>query len=97
MPPCTVRPAGLVVWTVPAGQSPLTWLFETLTLNPARRRVSRAASTVWHFTFGMPTLLPYAIWRLGGEDPRNWEVIRSRLLEDPFESQRMVNQVLPEH
>ncbi|HET9223596.1 MAG TPA: glycosyl hydrolase family 18 protein [Roseiflexaceae bacterium] len=38
-----------------------------------------------------------AIWRLGGEDPRNWEVIRSRLLEDPFESQRMVNQVLPEH
>jgi spore germination protein YaaH len=38
-----------------------------------------------------------AIWRLGGEDPRNWDVIRSRLVEDPFESQRMVNQVLPEH
>jgi spore germination protein YaaH len=38
-----------------------------------------------------------AIWRLGGEDPENWQVIRARLVEDPFESQRMVNQVLPEH
>jgi spore germination protein YaaH len=38
-----------------------------------------------------------AIWRLGGEDPQNWQVIRTRLVEDPFESQRMVNQVLPEH
>ena len=38
-----------------------------------------------------------AIWRLGGEDPRNWQVMRGKLLEDPFESQRMVNQVLPEH
>ncbi|HEX5688953.1 MAG TPA: glycosyl hydrolase family 18 protein [Roseiflexaceae bacterium] len=38
-----------------------------------------------------------AIWRLGGEDPRNWDSIRSQLIEDPFESQRMVNQVLPEH
>jgi spore germination protein YaaH len=38
-----------------------------------------------------------AIWRLGGEDPQNWQVIRSKLVEDPFESQRMVNQVLPEH
>ena len=38
-----------------------------------------------------------AIWRLGGEDPENWTVIRSRLVQDPFESQRMVNRVLPEH
>jgi spore germination protein len=38
-----------------------------------------------------------AIWRLGGEDPRKWEVIRARLVEDPFESQRMLNQLLPEH
>jgi spore germination protein len=38
-----------------------------------------------------------AIWRLGGEDPRSWEVIRARLVEDPFESQRMLNQLLPEH
>jgi spore germination protein YaaH len=38
-----------------------------------------------------------AIWRLGGEDPQNWEVIRSQLVQDPFESQRMLNQVLPEH
>jgi spore germination protein YaaH len=38
-----------------------------------------------------------AIWRLGGEDPRSWEVIRTRLVQDPFESQRMLNQVLPEH
>jgi spore germination protein len=38
-----------------------------------------------------------AIWRLGGEDPQNWEVIRSKLVQDPFESQRMLNQVLPEH
>ncbi len=26
-----------------------------------------------------------AIWRLGGEDPRNWQVIRGKLVEDPFE------------
>lgn len=38
-----------------------------------------------------------AIWRLGGEDPKNWEIIRAKLVEDPFESQRMLNQVLPEH
>jgi spore germination protein YaaH len=38
-----------------------------------------------------------AIWRLGGEDPRNWEAIRGKLVEDPFESQRMLNNVLPEH
>jgi spore germination protein YaaH len=38
-----------------------------------------------------------AIWRLGGEDPQNWDVIRARLVEDPFESQRMLNNVLPEH
>lgn len=38
-----------------------------------------------------------AIWQLGGEDPKNWEVIRGRLVQDPFESQRMLNQVLPEH
>ncbi|MEM8534325.1 MAG: glycosyl hydrolase family 18 protein [Chloroflexota bacterium] len=38
-----------------------------------------------------------AIWRLGGEDPNNWDVIRNQLVEDPFESQRMLNQVLPEH
>jgi spore germination protein YaaH len=38
-----------------------------------------------------------AIWRLGGEDPQNWDVIRNKLVEDPFESQRMLNQVLPEH
>ena len=38
-----------------------------------------------------------AIWRLGGEDPQNWDVIRSQLLEDPFESQRVINQTLPEH
>lgn len=38
-----------------------------------------------------------AIWRLGGEDPENWNVIRRRLVQDPFESQRMVNSALPEH
>jgi spore germination protein YaaH len=38
-----------------------------------------------------------AIWQLGGEDPQNWDVIRGKLVEDPFESQRMLNQVLPEH
>ncbi|HEX9439179.1 MAG TPA: glycosyl hydrolase family 18 protein [Roseiflexaceae bacterium] len=38
-----------------------------------------------------------AIWRLGGEDPQNWEVIRGKLVQDPFESQRMLNNVLPDH
>lgn len=38
-----------------------------------------------------------AIWRLGGEDPKNWDAIRAKLVLDPFESQRMLNSVLPEH
>ena len=38
-----------------------------------------------------------AIWRLGGEDPKNWDVIRAKLVQDPFESQRMLNEALPEH
>lgn len=38
-----------------------------------------------------------AIWRLGGEDPANWGVIRDTLVEDPFESQRQLNRLLPEH
>ncbi|MGC9039275.1 MAG: glycosyl hydrolase family 18 protein [Roseiflexus sp.] len=38
-----------------------------------------------------------AIWRLGGEDPRNWEIIRARLLQDPYESQRVLSRLLPEH
>ncbi len=37
-----------------------------------------------------------AIWRLGGEDPENWTVIRNKLVQDPFESQRSINRVLPE-
>jgi spore germination protein YaaH len=37
-----------------------------------------------------------AIWRLGGEDPQNWTVIRNKLAQDPFESQRSINRVLPE-
>jgi spore germination protein YaaH len=38
-----------------------------------------------------------AIWRLGGEDPESWEAIRRKLVEDPFESQRMLNRFLPEY
>lgn len=38
-----------------------------------------------------------AIWRLGGEDPTNWSVIRTKLVQDPFESQRMINRALPDH
>lgn len=38
-----------------------------------------------------------AIWRLGNEDPRNWEVIRSRLIEHPAVTQRMFDTFLPEH
>lgn len=37
-----------------------------------------------------------AIWRLGGEDPENWDVIRRKLVQDPFESQRTINRALPE-
>ncbi len=38
-----------------------------------------------------------AIWRLGGEDPSKWGVIRDRLVEDPFEMQRVFGGLLPEH
>lgn len=37
------------------------------------------------------------IWRLGNEDPRNWEVIRSRLIEHPAVTQRLFDTFLPEH
>lgn len=38
-----------------------------------------------------------AIWQLGYEDPKNWDVIRRRLVEDPFVLQRAINPLLPEH
>jgi spore germination protein len=38
-----------------------------------------------------------AAWRLGNEDPANWEVIRDRLLQDPFEMERQITPYLPEH
>jgi spore germination protein YaaH len=36
-------------------------------------------------------------WRLGNEDPENWEVIRDRLVQDPFEIERQISPYLPEH
>jgi spore germination protein YaaH len=38
-----------------------------------------------------------AIWQLGYEDPANWVIIRSRLVQDPFVLQRAINPLLPEH
>jgi spore germination protein YaaH len=38
-----------------------------------------------------------AIWRLGSEDPRNWEVIRKRLVNHPAVVERMIDSYLPEH
>jgi spore germination protein YaaH len=38
-----------------------------------------------------------AIWRLGNEDPRNWAVIRDRLVEHPAVIQRMFDTYMPEH
>jgi spore germination protein YaaH len=38
-----------------------------------------------------------AIWRLGNEDPRNWEVIRGRIVEHPAVIQRLFDTFLPEH
>jgi len=38
-----------------------------------------------------------AIWRLGNEDPQNWEVVRKRLIENPSVIQRVVNTYLPDH
>jgi spore germination protein len=38
-----------------------------------------------------------AIWRLGNEDPENWQVIRKRLVQDPFELERQISPYLPEH
>lgn len=38
-----------------------------------------------------------AIWRLGNEDPKNWEVVRRRLVQDPFELERQISPYLPEH
>ncbi len=38
-----------------------------------------------------------AIWRLGNEDPRNWEIIHESLQQDPVIIQRTINQYLPEH
>ena len=38
-----------------------------------------------------------AIWRLGNEDPDNWNIIRSSLQQDPLIIQRTINQYIPEH
>ena len=38
-----------------------------------------------------------AIWRLGSEDPRNWEVIRKQLAHNPAVIQRVIDTYLPEH
>ncbi|HEX6287750.1 MAG TPA: glycosyl hydrolase family 18 protein [Herpetosiphonaceae bacterium] len=38
-----------------------------------------------------------AIWRLGNEDPQNWEVVRKQLVENPSVVQRVVNTYLPDH
>lgn len=38
-----------------------------------------------------------AIWRLGNEDPQNWNVVRKQLVENPSIIQRVVNTYLPDH
>lgn len=38
-----------------------------------------------------------AIWRLGNEDPQNWDVMRKQLVENPSVLQRVVNSYLPDH
>lgn len=38
-----------------------------------------------------------AIWRLGNEDPKNWEVIRKQLVENTSTIQRVINTYLPDH
>ncbi len=38
-----------------------------------------------------------AIWRLGSEDPANWQTIRDRLSNHPLVTQRTFNTYLPEH
>jgi spore germination protein len=38
-----------------------------------------------------------AIWRLGNEDPKNWDVVRKQMRENPSIIQRVVNTYLPEH
>ncbi len=38
-----------------------------------------------------------AIWRLGSEDPANWQVIRKQLSNNPALIQRLVNTYLPDH
>ncbi len=38
-----------------------------------------------------------AIWRLGNEDPQNWDVIRRQLVENSSNVQRVFNTYLPDH
>jgi spore germination protein YaaH len=38
-----------------------------------------------------------AIWRLGNEDPKNWEVVRKQLVENSSVIQRVINTYLPDH
>ncbi|MBC8160214.1 MAG: glycoside hydrolase [Roseiflexaceae bacterium] len=72
----------------------------TYTLGGSRRVAYFATSRSLEAKIGLVQNLDLggiAIWRLGGEDPDNWTVIREQLIEDPFESQRMVNRALPNH
>jgi spore germination protein YaaH len=38
-----------------------------------------------------------AIWRLGNEDPRNWNVVRKQLVDNPGVIQRVIDTYLPDH
>lgn len=70
------------------------------TRQEGRREVWFATSRSLEAKIGLVQtmdLAGIAIWRLGGEDPANWDVIRAKLVQDPFESQRMLNSALPEH
>ena len=67
---------------------------------------SYAGRTVWFSNYRSLTskmemvreldLAGIAIWRLGNEDPKNWQYIRDSLKQDPIIVQRTINKYVPD-
>ncbi|MBA3469782.1 MAG: glycoside hydrolase [Herpetosiphonaceae bacterium] len=93
---------------IKAAYRPVINLVEENSLGPVQESsFTYAGRTVWFSNYRSleakldmvreMDLAGIAIWRLGNEDPRNWEIIHESLQQDPVIIQRTINRYLPEH
>lgn len=104
-------PANSLTWTdvnqIIADYQPRVSLVEQDSQGPVQESTfNYAGRTVWFSNYRSLTakldmvremdLAGIAIWRLGNEDPKNWEYIRSSLKQDPVIIQRTLNGYIPD-